>query len=98
MQQEDRNKQLSDKIKKLVEQFPEGHARYKADALFNNIVQSLARGADPYEIIDKLIITTNDVIKKNIELAKAKPLRFIIDKGMMNQFDNPHTATDTVKE
>jgi hypothetical protein len=75
--------QNTDKIRQLVEKFTNGRERYQVDALLNNIINSLARGADAYEIIDQLIIMNNELVKKNIELTSKSPVTYVINKEML---------------
>lgn len=75
-----------EKIKQLVEKFTNGGKRYQVDALLHNIIQSLARGADPIDIIDQLIIMNNELVKKNIELVTKSPVAYVINKDMIQQF------------
>jgi hypothetical protein len=76
--------QTYEKIKQLVEKFTNGKERYQVDALLHNIIDSLARGADPIEIIDQLIIMNNDLVKKYIELVAKSPVAYIINKDMIS--------------
>jgi hypothetical protein len=78
----DRN-QTAEKIKQLVDKFTNGHERYQVDAMLHNIIDSLAIGADPYDIIDQLVIMNNELIKKNIDLVSRSPVAYIINKDMI---------------
>jgi predicted kinase len=42
------------KTDECIARFKNGKERYRNSALFNRVVQMLARDADPYEIIDQL--------------------------------------------
>lgn len=48
---------MQDKIENVISKFEDGEERFKKSALFNQVVQSLARGGDEYYIIDMLIKT-----------------------------------------
>lgn len=80
-------KQTVERVKQLVEKFTNGAERYHVDALLHNIIDSLARGADPIEIIDQLIIMNNDLIKKNIELATKAPVAYVISEEMKQHLE-----------
>jgi len=48
------------KTKEVIGKFKNGEERYRNSPTFNVVVQMLVRGADPYEVIDQLINTTDD--------------------------------------
>lgn len=43
------------KRKELISKFANGWERYNKEPMFRNIVESLMRGSDPFDIIEKLI-------------------------------------------
>lgn len=43
------------KRRELIEKFANGWERYSKEPLFRNIVEALTRGAEPFDIIEKLI-------------------------------------------
>ena len=47
--------EVHDKIVELVNKFDNGVERYNRSPLFNQVINSLARDADPLKIIDQLI-------------------------------------------
>jgi hypothetical protein len=51
------------KTDEIIAKFKNGKERYQQSALFNKVVQMLVRDADPLEIIDQLITTTEDFQK-----------------------------------
>lgn len=52
-----------EKRKELIVKFANGWARYNREPLFRSVLDALVRGADPFEIIEKLI-------DHNVELAE----------------------------
>lgn len=56
MTEEERYNKTSETIAK----FKDGMKRYRTSAIFNQVVQSLVRDADPIDVIDQLITTTED--------------------------------------
>jgi len=67
----------------IILKFPNGKERYRKSALFNKIIQVLARGQDEYEVID-ILITNNEDLKNAFEqymLRTAPPSILIPDKS-----------------
>jgi hypothetical protein len=54
------------KRKELIEKFMDGWVRYNKIPLFRNVIEAAVRGADPWELIDKLI----EVNEKQAKLIK----------------------------
>lgn len=67
------------KAEVIVSKFKDGQDRYKKSALFNRVVQSLVRGADPMEMIDQLITITEDTQKAFERYVERddRPISFI---------------------
>ena len=55
--------ELYEKTNECIARFKNGKEKYQKSALFNMIIQQLARGVDPYEVIEQLIQTTEDTQK-----------------------------------
>lgn len=53
--------QLYNKTDECVSKFKNGKERYRTSAQFNVVIQMLVRGADPYEIIDQLCQSNDDI-------------------------------------
>ena len=59
---------------KVLERFKEGFfERFMHNALYRNVYEALIRGADPYEIIEKLIDINDEQFQKIKELVELMP-------------------------
>ena len=68
------------KRRELIASFANGWERYSKEPLFRNIVEALTRGAEPFDIIEKLIdMEMSDNIKKYLNLH-AYPAKIEIKK------------------
>ena len=67
-----------EKIKELISKFPNGEERFQKSALFNNIIQHLANGADVYDVIDILIKNADIMTEKLTEAYQKMPLPKIL--------------------
>lgn len=57
----DEQERQYEKRKELLAKFMDGGRRYNEDQLFRNVIEGLVRGADPLEIIEKLIVLNKDL-------------------------------------
>ena len=67
-------------LKELVLKFDNGEERYMKDPMFNHVVNHLSIGADPLQIIDHLLKTSEETLKKLKEMAVLMPPKPIIVK------------------
>lgn len=51
----DEQERQCEKRKELLAKFMDGGRRYNEEQLFRSVIEGLVRGADPFEIIEKLI-------------------------------------------
>ena len=51
------------KVMEVLKNFPDYEEKYKKSALFHQVVQMMARGLTPYEVIIQLITITEDTQK-----------------------------------
>lgn len=56
--------ELNDKIDSLISKFENGKERYQQSAMFNRVINTLARGADPLIVIDQLITAYDGNLSK----------------------------------
>jgi hypothetical protein len=49
------NNELQDNLTSLISKFENGKERYQQSAMFNRVINTLVRGADPLVVIDQLI-------------------------------------------
>ncbi len=75
------------KTSEIIAKFKNGMKRYRTSALFNQVVQSLVRGADPIDIIDQLITTTEDTGQALIEHMHRDPRPGISMSEFKSNFD-----------
>jgi hypothetical protein len=62
--------ELNNKIEKLVSKFENGWERYHKSAMFNSVINSMVRGADPLHIIDQVLKandSVHDAFQKYVE-------------------------------
>jgi len=67
----------------LLSKFLNGGQRYNNETLFRNVIEGLVRGADPLEIIEKLMDMNNELhgrIKEYL-LYHASPTRIITNQN-----------------
>lgn len=50
------------KTSECIAKFKNGNHRYQQSALFNQVVQMLVRGVDPYDVIDHLVQVNEDTL------------------------------------
>lgn len=65
-------------ISELIEKFPNGQERFLNSALFNQIIQSLARGTEPLSIIDDLIVMQEETTERFKDYIIGEPARMIV--------------------
>jgi hypothetical protein len=65
-------------LKELVLKFDKGEERYNRDPMFNQVVNYLAIGTDPLQIIDHLLKTSEEMLKQLKEMAVLLPPRPIM--------------------
>lgn len=65
---------MEEKIKEVLSKFPNGEERFNKSALFNQVVQALARDADVYGILDSLITITESANKASADALSKKPM------------------------
>lgn len=59
---------------KVLERFKEGFfERFMHNALYRNVYEALIRDADPYDIIEKLIVINDEQFQKIKELVELMP-------------------------
>jgi len=65
--------ELYKKTDECIAKFKNGKERYKQSATFNRVIQMLVRDVDPYEIIDQLCQTIDDIQKAFNQYAFRGP-------------------------
>jgi hypothetical protein len=71
-----------EKRKELINKFMDGWAKYNKIPLFRNVIDAAVRGADPWDLIDKLIdvnVEQSEAIK-NYLILHAYPSKIEIPK------------------
>jgi len=79
------NHELNNKIEYLISKFENGKERYRKSAMFNQVINSLARGADPIHIIDQTL-KANDIVHeefKNYATNDTRPL--VVSRGKLSR-------------
>ena len=82
MEMEDYYKELD----LVLSKFKDANELYKKSALFNNIVNSLARGNDPYSIIQQLVVDSENQTQRFQDYVQKDCRPFVV---MCNPNENP---------
>lgn len=77
--------QFNQNIVSIIDKFKNGEERYRTSVLFNNVIQMLLRGAEPLDIIDKLITMNENTQKAFQEYARDDMRHFIINTKYPNE-------------
>ena len=71
---------MDEKLKEVIARFPDGNERFRRSAIFNTVVQVLARGGDEYDVINSLIKNAEKVQKAYTDHLSVCNHRDIIPK------------------
>lgn len=80
-----RQKEFYLKTSEYITKFKDGEKRYRESPLFNQVIQMLVRDANPINIIDQLIQTTENTQKAFEEymVRNKSPMSYVIMKNSL---------------
>ena len=74
------NNKLNNKIDDIISNFENGKERYQKSEMVNAVINSLARGANPFKIIDQLLLANDKIHEEFHEYAKNDTRPFVVSK------------------